>query len=489
MTKTVLLMVLLTLWLMGCGGISEREYAASVTLTGGSGRAYIESPCKVTVKDGKATADIIWSSPNYDYMVVEGETYYPVNKEGNSQFLIPVEFDKDMAVQADTTAMSTPHLIDYTLRFTLEDTGKEPLEEAESSFQEQEVIVPPIIPGLEFIETEENDYARGFAIHRYTEGYLVVCVNDGSKYLLVPEGKDEPEGVEDDMIVLKLPLNRIYLAASGVMCHFDAIGAVDSISLSGIERDDWYIETARDAMDRGTLEYGGKYSAPDYEKILMKDIDLAIENTMILHVPKVQEKLEKLGVPVFVDRSSYESDPLGRCEWIKVYGAIAGKETEAESAFKDQVTLVEQVQGTELSGKTVAFFHVNSNHQIVTRRKNDYFAKMVTMAGGNYLAPDTGDDNASNGQVTISMEAFYEYAIDADILLYNSAIADPPSSLDELCRDNLSLSDFKAVKEGMVWYTDKSLYQFADRTGTIIENLHRTILDGEENSEFFHKLQ
>ncbi|MBR1441796.1 MAG: hypothetical protein IJ589_11315, partial [Lachnospiraceae bacterium] len=113
--KIGLLMVLLTFCMMGCGGTSEREYTASVILSGGSGRASVQSPCRITEKNGKTTADIIWSSPNYDYMIVAGKTYYPVNTEGNSEFIIPVELEVDMAVQADTMAMSTPHLIDYTL--------------------------------------------------------------------------------------------------------------------------------------------------------------------------------------------------------------------------------------------------------------------------------------------------------------------------------------------------------------------------------------
>ncbi len=483
------LLVLLTLCMMGCGKTSEREYTASVILTGGSGRATIESPCKVTVKNGKATADIIWSSPNYDYMIIDGVTYYPVNTEGYSEFIIPVEFDKNMAVQADTTAMSTPHLIDYTLRFSLDDPVKELSEETEVSFNASDVSIPPSIPGLTFAGTQENEFATGFAIHEYSEGYTVISVNDGMNYLLVPEGKAVPEGIGKDISVLKLPLNRIYLAASGAMCHFDALDAVDSIRLSGIEREDWYIEAAKKAMDEGNLVYGGKYSAPDYEKMVMDDIDLAVENTMILHVPKVQEKLEKIGIPVFVDRSSYEEEPLGRCEWIKVYGAIAGKEAEAESAFETQKSLVEQVQDLAPSGKTVAFFYVNSNHQIVTRKKNDYLAKMVAMAGGTYLAPDTGDDDNSNGQITISMEAFYQYALDADILIYNSAVADAPDSLEALCQENSSFRDFKAIGEGNVWYTDKSLYQYTDRTGSIILNLHEIISISEDETEFFHRLR
>ena len=96
----------------------DGTYTCNVTLEGGSGRATIESPTELTVADGKMTAEITWSSPNYDYMIVDGEKYLPVNTEGNSVFEIPVAaLDTALAVTADTTAMSTPHEIEYTLTF------------------------------------------------------------------------------------------------------------------------------------------------------------------------------------------------------------------------------------------------------------------------------------------------------------------------------------------------------------------------------------
>ena len=97
--------------------IADGVYTCEVTLAGGSGKASVESPAKITVSGGQAVATVIWSSPHYEYMTI-GETQYdPVNTEGNSTFEIPVTLDEDMAVSALTTAMSEPHLIDYTLHF------------------------------------------------------------------------------------------------------------------------------------------------------------------------------------------------------------------------------------------------------------------------------------------------------------------------------------------------------------------------------------
>ena len=97
---------------------ADGTYTCAVTLEGGSGRATVESPAALTVADGAMTATIVWSSPNYDYMLIDGEKYLPINTEGNSTFVIPVAaLDTALAVTADTVAMSTPHEIDYTLTF------------------------------------------------------------------------------------------------------------------------------------------------------------------------------------------------------------------------------------------------------------------------------------------------------------------------------------------------------------------------------------
>jgi len=106
--------------------LADGSYTIELTMEGGSGRASIQSPAQLAVADGAATATLEWSSPNYDYMLVNGEKYLPVNTEGNSVFEVPVEaLDVPLTMIGDTVAMSTPHEVEYTVTFhseTLEST-------------------------------------------------------------------------------------------------------------------------------------------------------------------------------------------------------------------------------------------------------------------------------------------------------------------------------------------------------------------------------
>ena len=98
--------------------MADGSYTIELTMEGGSGRASIQSPAQITVADGAAMATLEWSSPNYDYMLVNGEKYLPVNTEGNSVFEVPVEaLDAPLTMIGDTVAMSTPHEVEYTLTF------------------------------------------------------------------------------------------------------------------------------------------------------------------------------------------------------------------------------------------------------------------------------------------------------------------------------------------------------------------------------------
>ena len=180
----------------------------------------------------------------------------------------------------------------------------------------------PVIEGLTFTEESPLKYATVFRLFRYEGGYTLIRIDNGGDFLVVPEGAAVPAKMDSSVTVLQQPLDKIYLAATSAMSLFAAVDALDHIRLTGTRESGWYIDAAVEAMQRGDIEFAGKYSEPDYERLIDEECDLAIESTMIYHTPKVKEMIEDLGIPVLVDRSSYEQHPLGRTEWIKLYAAL-----------------------------------------------------------------------------------------------------------------------------------------------------------------------
>ncbi|NLG86769.1 MAG: ABC transporter substrate-binding protein [Firmicutes bacterium] len=346
--------------------------------------------------------------------------------------------------------------------------------------------------GWEIASSMELKYAKNFSVDYYNGGYALITISDGSRYLVVPQDREIPAGIDADITVLRQPIDNIYLAATSAMCLFDALDSIDNISLSGSKAEDWYIQNARAAMEAGDILYAGKYSAPDYELIMSKECNLAIESTMISHAPEVKEKLEEVGIPVLIDQSSYESHPLGRTEWIKLYAVLMGKEAVAERLFDEQTAYVNDVAIQENTGKTVAFFYISSSGYAVARKSGDYVTKMIELAGGNYVFNNLGDPNSATSTVTLEMEKFYATAKEADFIIYNSTIGGEISSLEELISKNSLLKDFKAVQNGNVWCTDKNLFQETTQLGLMISDIHQMLTKsdgGLTRLNFMYRLQ
>ena len=334
---------------------------------------------------------------------------------------------------------------------------------------------------LEYEDSMELLYAEKFSVDYYTGGFSLVTVNGSERYLVVPEGKESPGDLAEDITVLYQPLDRIYLVASAVMDMFISMDSLDVIRFTGTKAASWYLEEAREAVETGDILYAGNYSAPDYEQILAEGCDLAIENTMVYHTPEVKEQLEKFGIPVMVDYSSYETEPLGRTEWVKLYGLLADREEEAAEAFAGQQEAFASIGDAEDTGKTVAFFYITSSGEVNVRKASDYLPKMIELAGGHYVFSDLGaEDDTASSTVSLQMEEFYAAAREADYLIYNSTIDGELSSVEELFGKSELLHNFKAVREGNVYCTTRDLYQSSMELGTMIADIHG-MLNGEED--------
>lgn len=343
---------------------------------------------------------------------------------------------------------------------------------------------------LVYEKTMELKYAENFQVDYYEGGYTMLLLPmEHTKFLVVPEGMEEPSGLEKDIIVLNRPIQNLYVVASSVMDMFQELDSLNTIAFSGQKEENWYIEGAKKAMQEGKMQYAGKYNQPDYERIVSGNCSLAIENMMISHAPEVKEKLNEFGIPVMIERSSYETHPLGRVEWVKFFGALLGKEKEAEQIFQKQEEILKKVTGEEKTGKTVAFFFVTSNGMIQVRQSNDYIPKMIELAGGTYVFSDLGEDSTKRSTINMQVEEFYNGAKDADFLIYNSSIDGGVKNLEQLLEKCDVLKDFKAVKEGNVWCTTNNMYQQSLSIGYLMEDIYKMLREKESQMQYLYPLR
>ena len=331
------------------------------------------------------------------------------------------------------------------------------------------------------------DYATQFTADRYEGGYtLLTLTESGEQFLVTPEDAAEVEGLPESVTVLRQPVRNIYLVSTSVMDLFLALDELDSVTLSGTRAEGWYLDEARAAMEAGRIAYAGKYSAPDYEKILAANCGLAIENTMIYHTPEVKEQLERFGIPVLVERSSYESGPLARMEWIKFYGILLGKEELAQQVFDRQAERIAPLLDQQSTGKSCAFFSISANNLANVRKGGDYVARMIEMAGADYVFADLTDSGNSLSTMNLPLEDFYAGARDADFLIYNSTIEGVVSTTDELVAKCSLLTDFKAVQNGHVWCVAQSFFQQSMELADFILELHRLFTeDAPDGLQYF----
>ena len=338
---------------------------------------------------------------------------------------------------------------------------------------------PANTKSLVFTQHYPLDYAQQFTADCYEGGYTLLTVTESDKrFLVVPEDAANVDDLPADVTVLRQPLQNIYLVSSSVMDLFLHLDALDAVTLTGTKAEGWYLPEVKQAMEEGRIAYAGKYSAPDYEQILAAGCDLTVENTMVLHTPEVKEQLEHFGIPVIVERSSYESGPLARMEWIKFYGILLGKEKMAEQVFAAQEQEIQPLLDQPSTGKSCAFFSLTSNNLATVRKGNDYVARMIEMAGGSYVFADLTDNGNSLATMNLPLEDFYAGAKDADVLIYNSVIEGAVSSVSQLTERFPLLAEFKAVKEGQVWCTAQSLFQQSMELADLILDMNRVFTEG-----------
>lgn len=347
----------------------------------------------------------------------------------------------------------------------------------------------PEIQGLKYKKTMDLKYAKEFNVYYYEDGYKLIDIKKDAKYLIIPKGKKTPEKLPEKVKTIKAPIKNIYLAATASMALFSSMDAMDTITMTSLRANGWSFDSVKKALKSGKMKFSGKYSEPDYEMLIEKKCKLAVESTMIYHTPEVKEAIEELKIPVMVDRSSYETHPLGRTEWVKLYGALTGKEEKADKFFEKQVKKIKQIEKIKNTEKTIAFFYISTDGKAVVRRSTDYIPTMIQIAGGRYIFKNL-DDKDGKTSIPMTIEKFYDVAADADYIVYNGSIDHSVRNMKELLEKDPIMKKFKAVKTGNCWRTGASMYQRTDIVGDMIIDFNKLLTEkNPKNLKFISKLE
>lgn len=350
---------------------------------------------------------------------------------------------------------------------------------------------------------EENTFAELFSIEHLKDenekAYSKIEVFDKEKkldtsWLLLPEGVDKVSGAPAGVNIMTFrDRQNIMVSSASTMALINAMDALSKVPMTTADTT-WRIQEIKDAIDKGTVKEVGKYSKPDYEQIIAigaeKHVTFAVFSTMLDSVPDVYDQLTKTcNLRIMRDQSSYESHPLGRTEWIKIYGEIFDMRDKSDAVFNGQVEILNEttskINVPEAERKTVLIFYTTSTKDtFYVRNAADYVTELVNLGGGKQVA-EIGPGKSGNTKMT--QEWFIQECSQADYVLYNwtsgaSGVKD--ESLQGLIDARLGdwFKDFKAYKEGNVWRTSNDFYQKMDKMGEMVADIYK-MLYGENVSD------
>ena len=311
-------------------------------------------------------------------------------------------------------------------------------------------------------------YAKLFSIEDKGDYYLVT---DGlnRSIVLVKEGRPAPNVRAD--LTLKLPVNRVIALSTTHVAYFEALNAIDRL-VGVISTRTWYLEDIKQMVENGTIKEVGRWTQPNYEVILSLRPELVTASGRVRG--EVVKKLDELGIPYISIDNYYENHPLGRLEWIKLFGIICGKEEEAIEFFEsaEQRILSIEERCKDLNKTKVVCALVGRGGIWVPGREK-YLAKSVEIAGGDYLFKDL----VSERYVRVTVEDLLSRAEDADVFI--AIHMGTPVTREYLLSTVPELAETKPFKENKVYAMQPWIYQYAHKADVFVEEL-ASILHPEE---------
>lgn len=346
------------------------------------------------------------------------------------------------------------------------------------------------VSGLEKDRDIVVDKAKFFNIESFKDGYYIIDTqkdNFSQRVLVVPEGKEIPEGTGKDTIIVKQPVTTSRVDSISWIDLLERIQPemVDKVTLVATKKEKMKIDRVSNNMDVGITEFSGTVQKPDVALIKSKNPGFYFAHPDLLD-EDAYNLLKEEEIYPFISYYHKEEDPLGRLEWIKVLGAIFGDFDSAEAYYNDQKAVFESVDASKAQGKTFVMFYLDKEKDIVyVRRMADAIAVLGTAAGGKNMH----SDSSRRGWEEIKTDDFITGYKDTDYMIYMSDHGDSIMSLTDLKNSNEKFGEFKAVKDNNVWRTSKD-FQIMNNYGDLVKDLN-SVFAGDtsaEQSENFVKL-
>ena len=370
--------------------------------SGGSGKAEIACTA-VGEKDGRTEVTLVFSgtkgrTSHYDTVRVDGTDY-----SGNNEFTIPVRLNENTEISARTTAMSQPHWIDYTIYVGEAGVGGNGADRSTLNDQTETLDTKaPDIAGLSFRSEIGTGNSELLKLFRYADAdenlYTLIEAdmktrtaredadageagkttgedpdseelsgeeaeaaaaaalkkemydNSVVKYLIIPEGKEAPAGLDREVIIISRPLEHVYAASADALAHMEEMELADRIVSVGLHEKDIASDLIREKMTEGTIVPGGPADDPDYRSMIKQKVDLVIlpseifsdekgadPDTVMEDYRHLVSRAVTLGIPVIMDRSSDEKTKEAAAEWYKLYGELFGAQEKADALCKSSI--------------------------------------------------------------------------------------------------------------------------------------------------------
>jgi iron complex transport system substrate-binding protein len=312
-------------------------------------------------------------------------------------------------------------------------------------------------------------YATGFKIESLAGSVQKLTDGENQAFLLVPQGKKAPAGYEN-LATIAVPAKRVVILSVTFGALMRPLGVLDSLVGSGTVESELYISELKQRYTSGQIKYvgGGAMGAPDFEAIQLLKPDVVFVSTGYPDAVKYYNELKGMGLNTVVVNDYLETDPLGRLEWIKLFGAVYGKDKEAESYFAGVEKKIKDIQAKVMvssSLPSVLWTSIFMGTAYVSGGES-YVAKWIKMTGGLYLFSDLKGSGASS----ISLEELYVRGKTADVFIYAST---PPyiNSVKEVIDNGSVLADMPVVKRGTIYCFQPWFYQIADKPDEILQDL------------------